>query len=33
VCVDVLELAVAYSESEPGIVGNDSKDVIDARDD
>jgi hypothetical protein len=24
---------VAYSKSEPGIVGNDSKDVIDARDD
>jgi hypothetical protein len=24
---------VAYSESEPGIVGSDSKDVIDARDD
>ena len=24
---------MAYSESEPGIVGNDSKDVIDARDD
>ena len=24
---------MAYSESDPGIVGNDSKDVIDARDD